>query len=101
MPIRKPTQRGVRNVLLAVAAAGLPLAVASAQESWRYSTDSRVVAFADVHGAYGELVALLRTTGVIDTDLKWAGGATHVVSLGDLIDRGRGSRAVLDLVMRL
>ena len=101
MPVRKQTQRGVRNLLLAVAAACFPLAVASAQEPWRFATDSRVVAFADVHGAYDELVALLRTTGVIDAELKWVGGEAHVVSLGDLIDRGGGSRAVLDLVMRL
>ncbi len=61
----------------------------------------RVVAFADVHGAYAELTALLRSTGVVDDDLRWAGGRTHLVSVGDLLDRGADSRKVMDLLMRL
>ncbi len=61
----------------------------------------RVVAFADVHGAYSELTALLQSVGVVDGNLKWAAGKTHVVSLGDLLDRGADSRKVMDLLMRL
>ncbi|MDP3223364.1 MAG: metallophosphoesterase, partial [Rubrivivax sp.] len=61
----------------------------------------RVVAFADVHGAHTELVRLLRETGIVDEKLRWAAGATHVVSLGDLLDRGADSRQVMDLLMRL
>ena len=61
----------------------------------------RIVAFADVHGAYPELVSVLRETGVIDDALRWQGGDTHLVSTGDLIDRGADSRKVLDLLMRL
>jgi Calcineurin-like phosphoesterase len=74
---------------------------AQAQDSWRFEEAPRVVAFADVHGAYTELVELLQATGVIDADLRWTSGATHVVSLGDLLDRGPDARRVLDLVMRL
>ena len=61
----------------------------------------RVIAFADVHGAYNELVQLLREAGVVNADLGWAAGKTHVVSLGDLLDRGDDSRKVMDLLMRL
>lgn len=61
----------------------------------------RVVAFADVHGAYEELTTLLRSAGVVDAGLRWSGGKTHVVSLGDLLDRGADSRKVMDLLMRL
>jgi hypothetical protein len=86
---------------LASAAAALLLAPAFGQEAWRFTTDSRVVAFADVHGAYDRLVELLQATGVVDTSLRWSAGPAHVVSLGDLIDRGAETRAVLDLVMRL
>jgi len=78
-----------------------PWSAAHAQESWRFAGGPRVVAFADVHGAYSELVALLQATGLIDTDLHWAGGAAHAVSLGDLLDRGPDVRRVLDLIMRL
>jgi hypothetical protein len=72
-----------------------------AEEPWRWNDVPRVVAFADVHGAYAALVDLLQTTGVVGPELRWTGGSTHLVSLGDLLDRGAGARRVLDLVMRL
>jgi hypothetical protein len=59
------------------------------------------VAFADVHGAYDELTGLLKTAKVVDQDLRWSAGRAHVVSLGDLLDRGADSRKVMDLLMRL
>jgi hypothetical protein len=61
----------------------------------------RIIAFADVHGASEELTQLLRAVGVVDAGLHWSGGAAQVVSLGDLLDRGAGSRAAMDLLMRL
>ena len=61
----------------------------------------RVIAFADVHGAYDDLVKLLKAVGVVDGDLHWSGGRTHLVSTGDLLDRGKDSRKVMDLLMRL
>jgi hypothetical protein len=67
----------------------------------RVAGAQRIVAFADVHGAYDELLSVLRETALIDDSLRWKGGTTHVVSLGDLVDRGPGSRRVLDLLMRL
>jgi len=73
--------------------------VASPQAEWRGI--DRVVAFADVHGAYDELAALLRESGLVDAGGHWAAGRTHVVSLGDLLDRGADSRKVMDLLMRL
>jgi hypothetical protein len=69
--------------------------------SWRWANIPRVVAFGDVHGAYEELVGLLQGTGLIDERLDWAGGTSHLVSLGDLLDRGPDSRRVLDLLMQL
>jgi hypothetical protein len=61
----------------------------------------RVVAFADVHGANTELLQLLRETGIVDAQDRWAAGKAHVVNTGDLLDRGDGSRQVMDLLMRL
>ena len=72
---------------------------ASAQTSWQ-GVD-RVIAFADVHGAYGDLVPLLQKAGIVDRDLHWAAATAHVVSLGDLFDRGGESRKVIELMMRL
>jgi hypothetical protein len=62
---------------------------------------NRVVAVADVHGAYDQFVAILRAAGIIDADGRWAGGQTHFVQTGDLVDRGPATRKVLDLMMRL
>ncbi|MEH6582388.1 MAG: HipA family kinase [Halioglobus sp.] len=61
----------------------------------------RVVAFGDVHGAYDDWVALLQELGVVNKQLNWSGGNTHLVSVGDLIDRGPGSREVVELLMKL
>ncbi len=73
----------------------------AAGQPYRFGDVDRIVAFGDVHGAYDELVSLLQAAGVLDDRLRWSGGATHVVSLGDLLDRGADSRAVMDLLMRL
>lgn len=61
----------------------------------------RVVAFGDVHGAYDQMVTALQSAGVVDADLNWTAGDTHLVSLGDLLDRGAHSRQTMDLLMRL
>jgi hypothetical protein len=86
-------------LLLAAASAGAQPAEPPARSEWR--DIGRVVAFADVHGAYDELLALLRDAGIVDAQGRWSAGRTHVVSLGDLLDRGAGSRKVMDLLMRL
>lgn len=86
-------------VLLAGLTRPLPAAAQDGQVQW--SGVERVVAFADVHGAHAELVRLLRETGIVDGQDRWVAGRTHVVSLGDLLDRGADSRKVMDLLMRL
>jgi hypothetical protein len=94
---------GLASLLCLAATTGLvrpaPAVAQAAQVQW--SGVERVVAFADVHGAYTELVTLLRETGIVDAQDRWAAGRTHVVSLGDLLDRGADSRKVMDLLMRL
>ena len=95
-------RHAVRSLVLWAAIflpAGAGSAEPSAQTAWPQV--ERVVAFADVHGAYTELTALLRSTRVVDDNLRWAGGRAHLVSLGDLLDRGADSRKVMDLLMRL
>ena len=48
---------------------------------------SRHIVIGDIHGCYEELLELLDRTGVTDEDI--------VVSVGDLVDRGPDSPAVL------
>jgi hypothetical protein len=90
-----------RILISAVILLHAALGAADPASPYRFSGVDRIVVFADVHGAYDPLVALLRETGVVDESLHWAGGRTHLVGLGDLVDRGPGSRQVLDLLMRL
>jgi hypothetical protein len=65
------------------------------------SGPTRVIAVADVHGAYAEFVALLQRVGLIDGNLLWSGGSATLVQTGDVLDRGRRSRECLDLLMAL
>jgi hypothetical protein len=79
----------------------LLLAASAAAGDYDIRTSARVVAFADVHGAYRDWTTLLQEVGVIDADFNWSGGKTHLVSLGDLLDRGPDSRKVVELLMKL
>jgi hypothetical protein len=83
----------------AVASATVAPTATDATVQWRGV--ERVMVFADVHGAYTELHTILRESGVIDAQDRWSAGRAHVVSLGDLLDRGADSRKVMDLLMRL
>ena len=70
-------------------------------DEWHFSGVDRIVAIGDVHGAYDALVATLQASNVIDENRAWSGGKTHLISTGDLLDRGPDSRRVMDLIMRL
>jgi hypothetical protein len=62
---------------------------------------TRIVAIADIHGAYAPFVAILGKAGLIDAQQKWTGGRTTLVQTGDYTDRGADVRRVLDLLMSL
>ena len=55
----------------------------------------------DVHGHLKKLIKLLRDTHLIDEHHAWTGGHAVLWFIGDLVDRGPDSIAVIDLVMRL
>lgn len=78
----------------------MPLSSALADD-WKYSDVNRIVAVSDIHGAYDAVVATFQKADIIDNNLAWVGGDTHLVITGDLLDRGPGSRKVMDLIMRL
>jgi hypothetical protein len=62
---------------------------------------ARVVAVADIHGAYAEFTALLQRAGLTGATNEWTGGAAILVQTGDVVDRGARVRDCLDLVMAL
>jgi len=70
-------------------------------DEWHVEGAEKIVAIADVHGAYDAMVETLQQADVIDGELRWSGGATHLVIVGDLLDRGPKSRDAMDLLMRL
>jgi hypothetical protein len=75
--------------------------LAADAEPWRWDDVARIVVVPDIHGAYPAFVRLLQATDLVDDSLSWTGGNAHLVSLGDLLDRGAESRKVMDLLMRL
>jgi len=61
----------------------------------------KIIAVGDVHGAYDNFVKILKGFGLIDENLRWIGGKTHLVQTGDIMDRGDKAKEVLALLMRL
>jgi hypothetical protein len=61
----------------------------------------RIIAIGDVHGEYDRFVNILHTAQLIDKKNRWTGGKTHLVMVGDLIDRGPASAKVMDLLIKL
>lgn len=55
----------------------------------------------DVHGQLKKLTKLLRDAHLVEDRLSWRGGSSVLWFIGDLVDRGPDSIAVMDLVMRL
>ena len=82
---------------LCVSAAGSAAAGPGVIEIDHPEAFSRVVAVSDAHGMADPLKALLRAGGVIDARDHWAGGSTLLIVVGDSIDKGPDSVAVVDL----
>ncbi len=76
-------------------------AQAAAAREWSFNDVDRVVAIADIHGAYDAMVATLQSAGILSEELMWSGEQSHLVIVGDILDRGPKSRAAMDLLMRL
>jgi len=66
-----------------------------------WSGVDKIVAVGDIHGDYKNFILILKGTGIVDENLKWAGGKIHLVQTGDIMDRGPDARKVFDLLMRL
>ena len=62
---------------------------------------TRIVAIGDIHGSLEGFTAILQAAGLTDTSGHWSGGRTQFIQTGDYIDRGAGTRAVMDLLMAL
>jgi Calcineurin-like phosphoesterase len=99
--VRHRTRLAVAALLAVLDLATRAPGAAGAAASCAIDGVERVVAIGDVHGAYDRFVDILKASALIDAQLKWSGGATHLVQLGDVVDRGPDSRRALDLLQRL
>jgi hypothetical protein len=91
-----------RHIPVMVLAMTLAFATpARGEPEWRFGGVDRLVAVADVHGAYGAFETILSRAGLIDATRNWTGAGTHLVIVGDVLDRGPDSRRALDLIMAL
>ena len=61
----------------------------------------KIVAVGDLHGDYNNFVKILKGTGMVSDGLHWAGGRTHLVQTGDVLDRGPDAKKIFDLMITL
>jgi hypothetical protein len=61
----------------------------------------KIVAVGDLHGDYENFVEILKGTGLVDENLHWTGSKTHLVQIGDVVDRGPEAWRIFDLLMTL
>jgi hypothetical protein len=66
-----------------------------------FSGVDKIVAVGDLHGDYQNFVKILRATGLVDENLHWIAGRTHLVQVGDVLDRGPSARRIFDLLIAL
>jgi len=90
-----------RRISLVSALLSIALSVRAAEIPCVWSGIEKIVAVGDLHGDYDNFVQILLGTGLVDEKLKWAGGKTHFVQTGDIMDRGPGAKMIFDLLRRL
>ena len=92
-------------LILAVAAvAWLAAPPAPAQDTAKKRPSSKTAvrfAIGDIHGDYESFIKLLGRLGLVDSKLNWSGASRELVQTGDIFDRGPGSRAAVELLMKL
>jgi hypothetical protein len=90
-------------VFLAAALLAFALLSPAADIPCVWSGVERIVAVGDLHGDYDNFVTILKNpkVGLLDENLRWIGGKTHLVQIGDILDRGDKAKDIFDLLMRL
>jgi hypothetical protein len=63
----------------------------------------RIVAVGDLHGDYDHFITILKDPkiGIIDDNLHWVAGKTHLVQIGDVMDRGDYAKRIFDFIKDL
>ncbi len=103
-PSAQPKRRSPLALLVLIVLAALFLAApppAAARTECVWTGVQRIVAIGDLHGDYDHFFRLLRGSDLVDGDGHWTGGKSHLVQMGDVMDRGDEARAILDLIKKL
>lgn len=82
-------------MLLATTSAG------RAGDEYVFEGVERIVAVGDLHGDFEAYAEVMEAAGVRDSGGKWTGGRTHLVQMGDIVDRGPDSKEILDDLRKL
>ena len=53
-----------------------------------FTNVSNIFVIGDIHGDLSVLIKSLRKINIIDNNLNWKGGNSHIVQLGDILDGG-------------
>ena len=63
----------------------------------------RIVAVGDLHGDYDHFIEILKDPkiGIIDDNLHWIAGKTHLVQIGDVMDRSDYAKKIFDFIKEL
>jgi hypothetical protein len=63
----------------------------------------RIVAIGDLHGDYENFIKILKHPDIkiVDDELHWIAGKTHLVQIGDVLDRGDRAKDIFNLIMDL
>lgn len=65
------------------------------QEKTYYKRVDSLYVVGDIHGRYDQVIKLLTKAKIIDQNLNWIAGKSHIVFLGDVFDRGNDVTKVL------
>src|SRR4030042_2360365 len=94
-----------RNLLIPISLLllALPLFCPAASIPCVWTGVEKIIAVGDLHGDYENFVLILKNPKVrlVDDNLHWIGGKTHLVQTGDIMDRGERAKEIFDLLMRL
>jgi hypothetical protein len=52
-----------------------------------YPSAERLVVIGDIHGDYSSFMNVLKKAKIVNENLDYIGGKTHVVQVGDILDR--------------
>lgn len=66
-----------------------------------HALPERLFVLSDVEGEYDHLLRFLKNNRVVDADGRWAYGKGHLVTVGDMVDRGTKVTETLWLLYRL